>query len=350
MAEINEKYEGNYLGQGNNDFPLDCETLEYIAHNRRMAEMLGAIAGDKVILNGCVSGQSGRSSGYVFLKTQKYPNGEVLWFAGSTTQDTWLHVVEESVSVTSDGYQYPQAYSKRYLATGTGSERYKWADFAYLEKKTNRELAIEVNKLRTDVDALQGVPIGTVEMWAGQGDPSDGKYLICDGRQLLVADYKDLHDVIGDVFNSAKDMNGATYTTDNGYFRLPDLRGRFICGQTPSGEDSTKGTTGGEKTHTLTAAESGLPAHGHEASMDSSGAHNHSKRVQVYDGDGWATDDSHIATMGGTGAGSFDWTSGQGGAHTHTVTVQQNQAQNASQAHENRPPYYVLAYIIKALP
>lgn len=343
MAEINEKYEGNYLEQGNNDFPLDCETLEYIAHNRRMTEMLGAIAGDKVILNGCVSGQSGRSSGYVFLKTQKYPNGEVLWFAGSTTQDTWLHVVEESVSVTSDGYQYPQAYSKRYLATGTGSERYKWADFAYLGTKTNKELAARVTALETLVNGLKGVPVGTVEMWAGGTIPE--KYVLCDGRALRQSDYPDLYAVLGTAYN---DKDGHAVVTES-EFCVPNLMGRFICGQTANGEDSTKGTTGGEKTHTLTAAESGLPAHGHEASTNETGAHTHGVTIMGSNADNG--DPGIYIETAPTESYSQNNPAIQianAGAHTHTVTVQQNQAQDASQAHENRPPYYVLAYIIKA--
>ena len=347
MAEINERYEGNYLGQGNNDFPLDCETLEYIAQNRRMTEMLGAIAGDKVILNGC--GGDGRDAGYVYVKTTKYPKGEVMWYEGSSSAESWCHVVEESVSVTSDGYPYTQAYSKRYLAPGTGGENYNWADFVILDTRTNKELAARVTELETTVRNLHGVPIGTVEMWAGQGDPTDGKYLICDGRQLLISEYKDLHDVIGDVFNSAKDMNGDTYTTPNDYFRLPDLRGRFICGQTPSGEGSTKGTTGGEKTHTLTAAESGLPAHGHGAGTNEAGAHTHGVTITGSKDDN-GDEGVYIMTSPNQSYSQSQPAiqTAEAGGHTHAVTIQQSEAQGAAQAHENRPPFYVLAYIIKA--
>lgn len=342
MAEINERYEGNYLGQGNNDFPLDCETLEYIAQNRRMTEMLGAIAGDKVILNGCVSGQSGRSAGYVFLKTTKYPKGEVMYFAGGA--QSACHVVEESVSVTSDGYLYPQAYRKRYLAPGTGSENYQWADFTYLGTKTNKELAARVTDLETLVKGLKGVPVGTVEMWAGQGEPTDEKYLICKGQVLKIADYEELYQVIKGTFNEAPNMNGEPFPAPaEGYFRLPDLQGRFICGQTEAGEYASKGATGGEKTHTLTAAESGLPAHTHSASCEQAGEHRH----LLYGSESKYSGDQDCLGDRDAGFGSDNYTD-NAGAHKHSITITSNEALSASQPHENRPPYYVLAYIIKA--
>ena len=43
-----DKIIGNYTSQPHSNFPLDCETMEYIQNNQHLAEMLGAIAGDRV--------------------------------------------------------------------------------------------------------------------------------------------------------------------------------------------------------------------------------------------------------------------------------------------------------------
>ena len=90
---------GNFLAsQNNGSFPLDCETLDYLQTNRAMAEMLGAIAGDKIILSGCEASGSTRSAGYVFLKTTDYPKGEVLYFEGGAGAN--LCVSKQSIGVT----------------------------------------------------------------------------------------------------------------------------------------------------------------------------------------------------------------------------------------------------------
>ena len=86
----------------------------------------------------------------------------------------------------------------------------------------------------------------------------------------------------------------------------PDLRDRFIVG---AGSTYAVAATGGEATHTLTIPE--MPSHTHNALRKNIGA----DRV-------WES----------TGGGSDGYTSGPTGD---------------GQAHENRPPYYALAYIMK---
>lgn len=343
-----EKTIGNYLGQSNRSFPLDCETLEYIAGNGVMAEMLGAIAGDKVILQGCELNGSTlvRSAGYVFIRDTEgdYPTGEVLHFEGG--QGDFMHLVTEDISVTAQQRTYNSAYTVRRLASGLGTKQWAWADFVDLSGRTNRELAEKVAELETNLANMTGEPLGIVKMWAGQNVPTG--YALCDGQVLERSDYNSLWAAIGDVFNNAVNADtGQPYgNPGTGKFRLPDLRGRFIVGQNANDTDyDAIGNDGGEKVHRLTAAESGLPAHGHEASTNEAGAHKHT----VYFGARESKEDGDHDVPGNDSWSDAHETS-TNGAHTHTVTVQQNQAQNASQAHENRPPYYVLAYIMKVLP
>lgn len=94
----------------------------------------------------------------------------------------------------------------------------------------------------------------------------------------------------------------------------PDLQGRFVVGYNSVDADyDIIGNTGGEKNHTLTIAE--MPAHTHS--------------FRVYDFD-W---DHKVARSGADDRSSpgREETSSSGG----------------NQPHENRPPYYVLAYIMK---
>jgi microcystin-dependent protein len=95
----------------------------------------------------------------------------------------------------------------------------------------------------------------------------------------------------------------------------PDLRGRFIVGYNNFDTDySTIGNQGGEKRHTLTISE--MPSHSH--------------------------------TIPGTNTSSFGGfgnVPGVGGGTVEGGGSTDNTGGNAT--HENRPPYYTLAFIIK---
>ncbi len=97
----------------------------------------------------------------------------------------------------------------------------------------------------------------------------------------------------------------------------PDLSKMFIVGYDPTDPDyDTIGKTGGEKQHTLTPLE--MPEHDHPQ--------------------GGAND-------GGSSPGvvlDFNNLSG-----TYPILTQRTGKTGGGQPHENRPPYYVLAYIIK---
>lgn len=89
----------------------------------------------------------------------------------------------------------------------------------------------------------------------------------------------------------------------------PDLRDRFILG---AGGSRPVGTTGGEEAHTLTIAE--IPSHTH-------------------------------------GYNETPWTGSRYDGHSSPLMTSQQWAQTSAtgggQAHNNMPPYYVLAFIMK---
>ena len=132
------------------------------------------------------------------------------------------------------------------------------------------------------------VPKGAIIMWSGNTASIPTGWALCDGT------------------------NGT-----------PNLSGRFIVGYNSGDSDySAIGNIGGEKTHTLGASE--IPSHYHV--------------------DGYAgvnpTSTYGVATVGGIG-----------NVNTQNGTSVSNHALTSSTggggAHENRPPYYVLAYIMR---
>jgi microcystin-dependent protein len=70
------------------------------------------------------------------------------------------------------------------------------------------------------------MPIGTVIPFAGQTAPQG--WLLCDGTEYSVNEYRDLQSVIGQNFGAA----------EPGFFKVPDLRGRM-----PLGADNMGGTS-----------------------------------------------------------------------------------------------------------
>ncbi len=228
----------------------------------------------------------------------------------------------------------------------------------YTKTQVDNKVATEKAGLQSKIDAL-AEPYGIVKMWAGSEVPAG--YRLCNGDALNISDYPKLYAALGTTFNQAKDVNGEQYSTPSGKFRLPDLRGRFIVGQDANDTDyNTIGGVGGAKKVKLTAAQSGVPAHNHGASgtCGSAGSHRHT----------WFGDDQlafYVQALGGEvgqNYGHYDahsttsfsgyskaYNTAAGGSHSHTigVTVQNNNAQDAAEVHENRPPYYVLAFIMK---
>jgi microcystin-dependent protein len=128
-------------------------------------------------------------------------------------------------------------------------------------------------------------PVGAIVIWSGSANRIPDGWKLCDG--------------------------------DNG---TPDLRGRFVVGYDDRDSDyNTPGRTGGEKTHTLNLDQ--LPSHSHNTPVSIWGYH--------------LTRDSLWEFL----APSSYYTD-------HQTTIPSYSA-GGGQAHENRPPYYTLCYIMR---
>ncbi|MCK5283789.1 MAG: hypothetical protein KAK00_10395 [Nanoarchaeota archaeon] len=161
---------------------------------------------------------------------------------------------------------------------------------------------VEAVKYYGDGSALtgiQGIPSGVIVMWSGSVASIPAGWHLCDGAA-----------------------------------GTPNLRNRFIVG---AGSSYGVDATGGANSVTLSIAQ--MPSHSHP-------------------GDSWtsyAPDHSHNSLSGGdvncehgsdykcriTG----NHNTGNAGKHRHKITG--IKAQGGGGSHENRPPYYALAYIMK---
>ena len=158
-----------------------------------------------------------------------------------------------------------------------------------------------------------GIP-GLVFAFAGSVAPTGT--LLCDGSAVSRTTYAALFAAIGTTWGVG---DGSTT------FNLPDLRGRapIGAGQGSGLTNRTLGGTGGAETHTLTAAESGAPAHSHPFG----GGANDFKQSQGFasGSDQYCPATGAVANAGNTGNST---------------------AADASSAHANMQPWAAVTWII----
>lgn len=191
-------------------------------------------------------------------------------------------IIEVPYSKEFKNGEVKKVHFERYATFGTAATFYPWANFTRLTS------IVEIQK--------RLLPVGVINMWSGAIANIPSGWVLCDGT------------------------NGT-----------PNLKGRFIVGYDASDNDyNVIGKIGGEKRHQLTTSE--LPS----LSFSYKDTYFISDEIS----------NNYINGREDTG-GSFY---GTGSAdNNNRYLYYKNRTTNSignNQAHENRPPYYTLAYIM----
>lgn len=141
----------------------------------------------------------------------------------------------------------------------------------------------------------------------------------------------------------------------NGNNGTPNLEGRFIVGFDSGNSDydqpgnrstggGTNGEDGGEESVQLMTNQ--MPSHNHgRGTLANTLGGSHSHTVPV-DRHGAGGSNTVYSPVGQNGTAIVDPRTSTAGNHSHAITGSTASA-GSGQSHENRPPYYVLAFIMK---
>ena len=174
------------------------------------------------------------------------------------------------------------------------------------------------NWINFNIKALDGMPIGSIIMFAGETIPTG--WLICDGDTLNEEEYPELYDVIG-----------YTYGGSGLDFNLPDFRGKSAFGYHDMETGMYPlGNTGGTKSHTH---QYGFQTNGWYGTL--------TEGFALWNGNS----ESWINSSGGAGTKSITT---RGGTDTATNNPALLRAVTDTSSSGTLPPYLVVNYIIKA--
>lgn len=265
-------------------FPLDVNILDFGQKANQISQQLGEIIAPLAIVKGCVENGNNISDGLVYI------DGELMPFKGGLKQNQIL-IVESFEQREFENGASKDVLITRYATFGIGATKsYNWADFH--RSVSNKEITkrlVHQGFIQDFYGDISKIPLG---------------WYLCDGT------------------------NGT-----------PDLRGIFVVGYDSRATDYNQvGKTGGAKDVTLTVNQ--MPKHNHSGNTSVDGNHSHSiERIHPYTGN---------PIGGGFDGGKNGFraeiiTTSTSGNHSHTFTTAEI---GGSQAHENRPPFYVLAKIM----
>ncbi|MCL1941933.1 MAG: hypothetical protein FWF54_00040 [Candidatus Azobacteroides sp.] len=294
-------------------FPLMQDTLAWMQDSYTgPLSGLAQLCGENVIVSGCEKQGNGITEGWLAVKIDGKYELVPMFEAGYTP--TVISVTDKSESLWfKDGTEKKRIWVKKY-ATPTpivGASQFEWNKFVRLSSL--QEAKQNFLDLKNEVASLARIPKGLISMWNGNESGIPDGWVLCDGR-----------------WYDPENRNNVSEKEIPGYVYAPNLQGRFIVGyeclangQKRGNIDYTKpGNTGGEDKHQLTINE--MPKHNHiyEATTINFTEYEGIEKLKDIYKDGVDGNDGHT--------------------YTYTTT-----SRGENQFHENRPPYYVLAYIMK---
>lgn len=273
-------------------FPADNRTWRFVRDMINTVHELTAFGGNNYILKGCEDDNGVIADGFVVL------DGELLPFQGGAlsaeiTIDETVDAVTylEDINPADGQGDDKNAYFTRFARFGNnGLATYNWADL----ERLNPLLEIQ----RRLVPKQSAIPY-----WGSVASIPSG-WQLCNGT------------------------NGT-----------PDLSGMFIVGYDPTDEDyEAIGKQGGEKEVAITEAQ--MPVHNHNGNVVIP-PHSHTYTQYTLDQE---------VSSNGSGIRGLNKNNSQSGSFTTGLSSSQSASfttvnKGGNQAHENRPPYYTMAYI-----
>lgn len=262
-------------------YPIETDSFNELDIAYRIVNALGFTAGDKTILTGCNIVGNSVTDGVVFY------DGEIFEFKGGVAIDT-VKVFETARTKNFENGEVREVFFKRWIGFGTGQNVIDWAEF---------------RRIKPLIDIQNSfVPEGMISMWAGAINEIPAGWKLCDG--------------------------------DNG---TPDLTGRFIVGYKSNVIDYNEvGKTGGLDRVRLTEGE--MPVHNHTGSATMP-PHSHSIAGGAIKSGGGQS--NALTNNNNIGHDTITQTA-QSTSITGSVNINNK---GGNESHENRPPYYTLAYI-----
>lgn len=291
--------------QAEDRFPLSTQSLAFMQEMIMAVSQLTKIGGNNYILSGCETIGNKVTPGVIVI------NGEIMPFEGGSAVDT-ITIVETPVTISANGRTFENARITRTakFASGPGENYFLWENFKPLQTNDKLEaVKATVEYVDNEIAKIQAqsIPNGLIAMWSGSVTDIPVGWQLCDGSPI---------------------GNTGKFT--------PNLSGRFIVGYSPEeslGYNIGRGAKNPDQCKvTLTTRE--MPRHNHGIGNGpgevSAGAKGLIKRSTSGDKTPGGGDNAGA----GTEMALYDVPSG--------IPYEGN-----GEAFDIRPPYYVLAFIIK---
>jgi hypothetical protein len=148
----------NFLQTGG--FPFEVNILEGMQKAFEIFNCLGALAGPKTIISGCVATGSNISNGFVHIDGEIYP------FLGGTAQGSVV-IITTTQSAEFEDLTTKEIKEIKHVQFGTGVGSILWADFKRPE--TTTQLTTLIQNLTTRVETLEAqpdaIPVGMIAIW-----------------------------------------------------------------------------------------------------------------------------------------------------------------------------------------
>ena len=227
----------------------------------------------------------------------------------------------------------------------------------------------------TAVNSIGSFPSGGIIMWSGSVASIPSGWYLCDGNNST----PDLQNrfIVGAGSSYAVGATGGADSVTLSEAQIPAHSHTGSTGSAGSHDHTYSGTsdTDGGHTHAFSATTGSSGSHSHTGTTSAAGGHSHTVASSNNGGSGGlanaatggtyttssvgdhthsfttSTAASHTHSVSGTtdsdGSHShtYSGTTASNGSHTHSVSIGNT---GGGGAHENRPPYYALAYIMKA--